>query len=617
MARASCKRGARDLASDFKHSHARAGRVQTVGCIIRSAQSPLARRQLRGAPASTGGTGIALAARVKPRLLLALVVFSIGACHGTSSGDADGGTIALTDGGAGDAPDLQAPPPVTTTPQLLVDGTGLYPRVIRIATGAGAGGIVASVVAPQASGRMGGTILASHDDGLSFTVIGHVDDDAAAGGLCCATLWELPSAVGNLAAGTLLWSASVDDDNQAAPMAIVAWSSSDGGKSWQRLATVATAAVARSKGGLWEPEFSQLADGTLVCHYSDETDPAHSQKLVERRSSDGVGWSAPTATVAPATVGYRPGMANVRRLPDGSYVMSYEVCGVGGDNCTAHLRRSADGWNWGSATDLGLRPATVDGMHFAHAPTLAWADHPGNGRLYLVGQMVYDGAGNVAPGNGQVVLANSEGGNVSWWELAAPVPVKAPYDNFCPNYSSPLLPLDGGAIGLEVATQWDGNVCRAYFARGRLLGSGGSDGVASGNKDRLVNVMSGLCLDVSGGAATAGTKIQQWTCNGLAPQNWTLAAASDGSFALRAENSGLCLAVAAGPSGAGAAIEQQPCDGSAPQRWSPRNVGAGYFTLAHDGLCLDDSGGSTTAGTPMQLWSCNDLSPQIWHFEPR
>jgi hypothetical protein len=254
-------------------------------------------------------------------------------------------------------------------------------------------------------------------------------------------------------------------------------------------------------------------------------------------------------------------------------------------------------------------------MHFAHAPTLAWNPTPGaNGRLYMVGQMVYDGGGNVAPENGSVVLANTESGFQRWFEIAAPVPIAAPYDNFCPNYSSPLLPLDGGQFGLEIASQWDGSVCRAYFARGKLLGSGDAQTVASGSKNRLVNVMSGLCLDVSGGSTAAGTRIQQWTCNDLPPQNWTLTAATDGSFALRAENSGLCITTTGGQ---GTAIQQQPCDGSAAQAWTLRNVGVHAYVLAHDGLCLDDSGGSTTAGNMMQLWSCNDLSPQIWHLEAR
>jgi hypothetical protein len=307
-------------------------------------------------------------------------------------------------------------------------------------------------------------------------------------------------------------------------------------------------------------------------------------------------------------------MANVRTLPNGTYVMTYELCGTATDSCAVHLRLSTDGWSWGDPNDPGLRPATVDGMHFAHAPTIVWSDRPGaNGRFYLVGQMVYDGAGNVAPENGSVVFANTEGGVQQWYEIPAPVPIAAPYDNYCPNYSSSIVPLDEGRIGLEIATQWDGKVCRAYFARGALLGSGDSAGVKSGDRKRLVNVMSGLCLDAAGAA------IVQGTCNNQSPQNWTFVGASNGSFSLQAENTGLCLAVAGGTIKATAGIQQQSCDGSAAQSWTLRNVGVSYYVLAQyaGALCLDDSGGSTSAGTAMQLWTCNDLSPQIWHLETR
>lgn len=534
---------------------------------------------------------------------------------GSPGGPGGPGVTPGDDGGA--PPDLMPAPLVVTQPTLLLSGTALYPRLIKLGVGKNAGLIVASVVTPLPSGRMGGTILRSSDDGLSFAEVGHIDDAVTSTGLCCATLYELPAAVGKLAAGTLLWAASVGGDTPGKPMSLIAWSSSDAGTTWTRLTTIVTAGVNRSGGGLWEPEFSQLADGTLVCHYSDETDPAHSQKLVELRSSDGVSFGQLTNTVATTAKAGRPGMANVRRLPNGTYVMTYEVCGV--DACNAHMRTSTDGWSWGNANDIGPRPTTVDGKHFAHAPTVVWSGSPGNGRFYLVGQMVYDGAGNVAPENGSVVFANTEGGNFNWYEVAAPVPIKAPYDNFCPNYSSSLVPLDGGQIGLELATQWDGNVCRAYFARGRLLGSGDAAGVNDNGTYRLVGVMSGLCLDVSGGSAAAGTHIQQWTCNNLAPQSWTFSAAPDGSFSLRAQNSGLCLAVIGGATNPGAGLEQQPCNGGAAQAWNLRNVGAGYYTLGHPGgpVCLDDSGGSTAAGNPMEIWTCNDLSPQIWHLEPR
>ncbi len=540
---------------------------------------------------------------------------------GTGEGGAlsDGGLDAFTYGGeAGiDGKEGGVAPPKTTSPALLLNDTALYPRVIRLNVGARAGTLLASVITPLPSGHLGGAILASHDDGFSFAAIGHIDDPIMKSGLCCSTLYELPRALGALPAGTLLWAASIGGDTSAQPMSLVAWSSPDGGATWTRLTTIVTGSAPRSAGGIWEPEFSLLASDVLVCHYSDETESGHSQTLVEQRSTDGIHFDSRTDTVALASPGARPGMANVRMLPNGTFVMTYEICGVAGDNCTAHLRTSNDGWNWGDATSAGARPATVDGMHFAHAPTLVWSTKPGgNGRLYLVGQMVYDGAGNVAPENGSVIFANSERGSQNWWELPAPVPVKAPYDNYCPNYSSSIAALDDGLIGLEVATQWDGSVCRAYFARGLLGGTGGAEGVKSGDRYRLVNVMSGMCLDVSGGSTKAGATIEQWTCNDLAPQNWTFTETAKGSFSMTAQNSGLCLAVS-GAAAPGSAVEQQACDGSAGQAWTLQNVGRDYYVLRHGAasLCMDDAAGSTTAGTAMQLWTCNDLSPQIWHLE--
>lgn len=559
---------------------------------------------------------------------------SVGSNDGGSDGSAvlsgmDGSVVGIPDGAplsdggtpvgphpdGGDGGHGEAGAPLSTPVQPLIPGAAFYPRAILTKTGS----IVASVVSPQASGHLGGTILRSDDDGVHFAVVGHIDDPVMASGLCCATLFELPAALGSLPAGTLLWAASVGGDTQGRPMSIPAWKSADGGATWSPLSTVVTAAVPRSSGGLWEPEFSTLADGTLVCHYSDETEAGHSQVLAEVRTSDGITWGSRSDTVALTPSGDRPGMANVRVGPGGQYFMSYEVCGTPTDGCAAHLRISADGWNWGSPTDPGLMPLTVDGSEFRHAPTLAYDPNVGaNGRLYMVGQLVFDSAGNVAPENGAVLFANTEGGFQRWYEVSAPVPVPTAYDNFCPNYSSPLLPLDHGAAVLEIASAYDGTDCRSYFARGALQGTGDDTGITSGATLRLLSVQSALCLDVAGGATTAGSRIQQWTCNGLSTQNWTLGKVASGVYTLTAQSSGLCLAVAGNATAPGALVEQDPCDGRDGESWNLRNVGFGYYALARGstGSCLDVAGGSTTAGGNVQEWTCNQLSPQIWHLEP-
>jgi hypothetical protein len=462
------------------------------------------------------------------------------------------------------------------------------------------------------SGRLGGTILASIDDGVDFDVVGAVDSERAAGGLCCATLYRLPRALGALPAGAILWSASAGGDTPDAPMSIPVFVSTDEGRSWSFLSDVAVAGVPRSEGGLWEPEFEQLDDGSLVCHYSDETDPAHSQKLVARRSSDGISWSQARATVSLAATAARPGMPVVRRAPDGRHAMSYEICGT--DGCAARLRFSTDGWDWGDPDDPGLRPASLGGLIFRHAPTLAVSDRPGqNGRFYLVGQLRTDGGGAAAPDSGQVLLASSEGGGGTWYPIAAPVPVPEAYDNFCPNYSSAILPLDRGRVVLEIASRWEGAHCRTFYARGPLGGSGDDRDLAEGVGYVFTSLQSGFCLDVVDGSHEVGANLRQWDCNRSDAQRFRIEREASGDLRLVNVGSGLCVgAVADGA--AGANVEQVAC--GAATRWRLQEVGVGHYRVVHVDVCLDVAGGSVEMGANVQQWTCNDLAPQIWRLEP-
>ncbi|WP_262698261.1 MULTISPECIES: hypothetical protein [Streptomyces] len=249
-------------------------------------------------------------------------------------------------------------------------------------------------------------------------------------------------------------------------MAIRVFRSNDQGRSWSYLSTVATAPNTK---GLWEPEFSIDSSGRLVAHYSDETDPAHSQKLVAARSANGITWTGHHATVASNLASDRPGMPIVRKLPDGQYFMAYEICAAQGQySCVVHYRTSWDGWNWGDPAHLGYRPETADGKYFTHTPNLAWAPEPGNprGKLFLVGQVLNNADGTTAAGSGATVWTNSNGGTGAWRSISAPVRVDSKVVDWCPNYSSALLPsADGGRV-LEIATDYVGTVCKPFYATG-------------------------------------------------------------------------------------------------------------------------------------------------------
>ncbi|WP_225627438.1 sialidase family protein [Streptomyces werraensis] len=360
-------------------------------------------------------------------------------------------------------------PTATGTP--LREGTGLYPRVIRLAhNGVANGRVLASAVTFDGNNGIG-AIHESTDSGATFHEVGRIADPDSAGGqgLCCSTLFELPQQVGALRAGTLLWASSAGQDEPDRRMALRIWRSNDVGRTWSYLSSCA---VASGTAGLWEPEFSVAADGALVCHYSDETDPVHSQKIVATRTYDGVHWQGRHDTVASSWAPDRPGMPVVRRLPNGTYFMSYEICNPGGQyQCAVHYRTSADGWNWGDPTDLGVRPETADGRYFRATPTIAWAPTPGgegNGRILLIGQRLLNRDGSLAAGSGRTILTNSRNGKGAWVAIDAPVTVPNPEVNYCQNYSSPLLPSTDGKRVLQIATDFEGSVCRAYYGTGKL-----------------------------------------------------------------------------------------------------------------------------------------------------
>lgn len=360
-----------------------------------------------------------------------------------------------------------APSAAGASGTLLRPNVGLYPRAIRLAHSGGANGtIVASVVTFDGNNGQG-AIYASHDDGRSFTQVGTVADPASAGGkgLCCASIYELPRPVGALPAGTLLWASDAGQDSGAdRRMSIRVWQSRDHGHTWSLLATPV---VAPNALGLWEPELTVAEDGRLVVYYSDETDqPNHSQMLDMSTSTDGIHWSDPARVVASADPAARPGMAVVRRIADGGYLMTYEVCG-GGYACRVHYRTSPDGVQWGDPADLGPQIAAADGSYFVHTPTTASTPN-GGGTLYLVGQILDNPDGTVAAGNGATVFVSDDGPAGPWRAVDAPVHVPDPYDNYCPNYSSTLLPTDGGRDLLEIATAYDTDgVCKAYYATSR------------------------------------------------------------------------------------------------------------------------------------------------------
>ncbi|MBM2618762.1 ricin-type beta-trefoil lectin domain protein [Actinoplanes sp. LDG1-06] len=476
---------------------------------------------------------------------------------------------------------LLATPAAAATGQPVGADTAMYPRAVRLADGR----TLISVTQFPAGGPVG----AIYD---GYQRVGTVADPEARAGLCCATLFQLPRPIGALPTGTLLWAGSVGQDGGAARrMSVRLWASNDAGRNWRFLATIARSDNA---GGLWEPEFAVDAYGRLVVLFADESQPGRSQVLVQSISNDGLSWSARTPVVTGPQAGHRPGMPAVRRLPDGRYLLAYEVCGFGGQyDCAVRSRWSNDGVSWGDPARLDPLVQTADGRYLTATPTLALA---AAGRVLLIGQRVRNADGSDAAVNGRAMFSGT--GSGPWTVVPTPVAVPGARAGVCPNYSPALAPsVDGNAV-LQVTTDDGGAGCRAYAGEALLP--------PTAERTGRFSAIGGTCVDVAGGGGFNGAAVQLWSCNNAPVQQWTLR--TDGSIGAM----GRCLDVPNAATAGGTKIQIWDCNGSPAQQWLRR--GDGSLINPNSGRCLDSPGGATANGTRLQLWDCNGLPPQNFPY---
>ncbi|MEV0176829.1 RICIN domain-containing protein [Streptomyces sp. NPDC050803] len=131
----------------------------------------------------------------------------------------------------------------------------------------------------------------------------------------------------------------------------------------------------------------------------------------------------------------------------------------------------------------------------------------------------------------------------------------------------------------------------------------------------LVSVRSGKVLDVNGFSTADGTRIQQYTDQNTANQQWRLKSAGDGYYELVNRNSGKVLGIAGNSTAQAAAAEQQTDSSSTSQEWRIDEVsGSDAVTLTsrRSGQVLDVSGGSTADGAVVVQYPGRGTTNQQW-----
>ena len=123
----------------------------------------------------------------------------------------------------------------------------------------------------------------------------------------------------------------------------------------------------------------------------------------------------------------------------------------------------------------------------------------------------------------------------------------------------------------------------------------------AGPKNTLVGAGSGEFS--SSAAGVDGTRLEIWTCDGTASQQWTFSGST-------IRSAGLCMDAAGAGTANGTPVQVARCSGNPAQQFQLQSNGYVYSPYA--GGCLDVYKLGTDNGAKLQLWDCANTTNQIW-----
>ncbi len=406
-------------------------------------------------------------------------------------------------------------------------------------------------------------IYESTNNGQSWTKVGDVVDTHKGVGMRWEPcLYEMPQTIGSLTAGTLLCAGLVLPYDRSF-CEIDLYKSTDEGRTWTYVSTVATGGVAISDGRhdpVWEP-FLMVANNKLICYYSDERDPAHNQKLVHQTTTDGVNWSSIVEDIALTDSTQRPGMPVLAKMPNGNYIMTYEIVGMGGSYY--QISSNPESWN---VTSTGTKFGGTGSSYCANLDGTIVLSCSANNNLYI----------------------NTNNGVGGFTQISSVLPT---------GYSRCLLPLNNGRLFLTQAGPPNGNMHTVQYADTAIY-------------YKFTNLANGNCIDTYN-HTTSGSDVTQNSSSSSGNQHWTFINLGNGYYKIQNRSNDLYLD-SMGRTGNGSICGMWTSSGSYNQQWSISR-GDGYIKIINraNGLCLD-TGAVTTAGASLQMWANGSSDNQKW-----
>lgn len=440
----------------------------------------------------------------------------------------------------------------------------------------------------------GGTelqVARSTDDGRTWSVLATLSDPGR--DLDNGHIVELDDGSLLLAYRSVIWQQSYRVQVQK---------STNGGSSWSLESTIdsneggSPGSLGNPDRGVYEPFMHVLDDDRVVVMYANEKyaldSPAYAQVISMRVSNDdGASWGSESFPVRDLTnSASRPGMPVFTPMANDEWALVYELCGT--DDCNAWIKTTDDLFDWG--TGLGTRL-----VNQFSAPYIISLD---DGRL-------------VVTSNTHEISISRDFGETFYLDDTQP------FEHL--HVDGNLWPALAQTGSDEIAVVVSAGRPAGFPAPGHNIQiSFGTyspltqPALVDDGRYTFTAQHSGLNLDVDGGSTANGAKVQQWTPNGLAPQNWFIRLQPDGSYLLENEAGGKFLDVDANSTADGATVHQWEFTGCACQEWFLDYIGGGLYQVraSHSGKNLDVAAGSTSAGAVVHQWPNNDLRPQRWRI---
>ncbi|MFD5384039.1 RICIN domain-containing protein [Streptomyces sp. NPDC127074] len=130
----------------------------------------------------------------------------------------------------------------------------------------------------------------------------------------------------------------------------------------------------------------------------------------------------------------------------------------------------------------------------------------------------------------------------------------------------------------------------------------------------IVNVHSGLCLEIRGDSTENGAWANQWTCNGSDTQKWELRYVTSDYVTIHNKNSGKCLEIRGDSKVDGATANQWTCNGSDTQQWEIEMTSNPEVRNKNSDKCLEILSWGTGNGNLAGQWRCHGGNNQRWNF---